>query len=573
MTESASPFIVIIRPEFMTFCHDACRAAALNHLLFRLALKCKNQPKEAIQAGEVLWYAKNEQITEEMANAWGVCKVGKEINELVAMNLLGRCKNPKWGQDRTKHFFFGEKQCQVLIALCEKHGICPTHLDVPLDVHHLIRSAMANDKSIKCLCPEGGANDKSIKCISANHPMHFIDPSFANDKSIRALPKNTTKIITEDSKVTLKEDSRERVIPDGFSPSGAHPLFSHPQYPFLLFDNLEQPSVMVLRFTPTELLFSSEKEDERRAWIADEIATNLEQQGYKVAVRYEHEAAEERVVEANCSGEIEQELPVAVGATSLTGRPDGDALQVRRLGSMKFLHNPSGERSTVDYTKAPSTPHASAHLSLVPGSRKDHQEPFGDLPTTPVPPELPGIEEMPTEPATKKSGKGGTRPPKPRVSEKEVEAYLDLFEALRRETTKNPEEGYGRTKKEKDAIRTLLKNNLLPGKSGFVTQERLRLVYLSLYNTPKDQRTGFAWADNMTIHAVCNHYADEKAKLTRIAQQKRQEHAQKQRQTEELPGQGQSAPAPSMVVLSPAQQRERADRLVGRSREVKKSGS
>ena len=50
--EPVSRFITIIRPEFMTFCQDACRSAALNHLLFRIAYKAKDQTKEKIQTGQ-----------------------------------------------------------------------------------------------------------------------------------------------------------------------------------------------------------------------------------------------------------------------------------------------------------------------------------------------------------------------------------------------------------------------------------------------------------------------------------------------------------------------------------------
>ena len=146
-----SQFIVIIRPEFMVFCNDACRAATLNHLLFRIALKAKDQPKEQIQSGEITWYGSNEQITEEMSNAWGTCKVRKETNDLITMGLIGRTKNPKWGVDRTKHFFFGTEQCQRFLQACEEHNICFMHLDLPPEVKHLIYSSNANDKSIKCI--------------------------------------------------------------------------------------------------------------------------------------------------------------------------------------------------------------------------------------------------------------------------------------------------------------------------------------------------------------------------------------------------------------------------------------
>src|SRR5216683_3031956 len=154
-------FITIIRPSFMRFCQDACRSAAFNHLLFRIAGKSKDQPKEKIQAGDILWYAKTEQITEEMSNAWGVCKVRKEVNGLIKRGLIGRRVNPTWGADRTKHFCFGTEQCEKLIQLCQEHAICIVHLGLPPEVMHLIYSSNATDTSIKCIC--------------AIHQMQLID--------------------------------------------------------------------------------------------------------------------------------------------------------------------------------------------------------------------------------------------------------------------------------------------------------------------------------------------------------------------------------------------------------------
>src|ERR1700676_5526347 len=198
-----SKFIIIIRPEFMAFCQDACRAATLNHLLFRIAYKCKDQPKEKIQSGKVLWYAKTDLLVQEMSEAWKVCKIRGEVNQLVGMNLIGRSSNPAWGVDRTKHFFFGSEQCATFVNLCEEHHVCVVHLNLPPEVMHLIYSSNANDKSIKCTCPQP-ANDESIGCISSIHQMQTMNLSDANDIFIEAITKNT-------SKITCKENNEEVV--------------------------------------------------------------------------------------------------------------------------------------------------------------------------------------------------------------------------------------------------------------------------------------------------------------------------------------------------------------------------
>jgi hypothetical protein len=184
-------FITIIRPSFMRFSKDACRAATFNHILFRIAGKCKDQPKGRIQSGEITWYAKTEQIREEMSNAWGVCKIRQEVNALIDMGIVGRSNNPNWGADRTKHFAFGTDQCTKFLDLCEEHNICVVHLGLSPEVTHLIYLSNANDRSIKCTCQiesntPGQMIDSSDASINISNGM--IDLSNANDESIGAIP-------------------------------------------------------------------------------------------------------------------------------------------------------------------------------------------------------------------------------------------------------------------------------------------------------------------------------------------------------------------------------------------------
>lgn len=232
-----SKYITIIRPEFMAFCKDACRAATLNHLLFRIAGKSKDQPRENIQAGKILWYAKNELIASEMSDAWGVCKVRKEVNELVKMGLFGRKNNPTWGVDRTKHFCFGSEQCEIFLKYCENNGVCVVHLDLPTEVRHLIYSSLANDRTIKCTCEKADleqANDKSIACIRYNHSMHSINLSPANDKSIEAITKTTTKTSDKDNyeeEGTYSASESENAPSDAHASTPAHSSQDEPYRP------------------------------------------------------------------------------------------------------------------------------------------------------------------------------------------------------------------------------------------------------------------------------------------------------------------------------------------------------
>jgi hypothetical protein len=201
----ASPrreMVVIIRPSFMKFCLDGCRAAVFNHILYWIARKAKDQPRDKVQNGEVTWYATTEEITEDLAHAWGVCKVRKEVNALIEMGVLGRSQNQAWRADRTKHFFFGKEYCARLLSLCREQQICLLHIGLPDEITHLIDVSNANDESIKCSCPERGANDRSIESIRSIHQMQTMDLSNGNDTSIGAITQNSTKVTT---KVSTKE--------------------------------------------------------------------------------------------------------------------------------------------------------------------------------------------------------------------------------------------------------------------------------------------------------------------------------------------------------------------------------
>lgn len=175
-----SELIVIIRPSFMKFCKDGCRAALFNHILYWIAKKAKDQPQEKVQSGEITYYATNEELVEQMASAWKYQKVRKEVNELIEIGLLSRGKNAKFGADRTKHFHFGKEQCKKLRDLCQIHGIDLSKIGLPPEVTNLIKqfTNMSN------------ANDQSVKCSEHNQ---FTDVSNANDKYVRAITKDSTK--------------------------------------------------------------------------------------------------------------------------------------------------------------------------------------------------------------------------------------------------------------------------------------------------------------------------------------------------------------------------------------------
>ena len=180
--------VVIIRPSFMKFCKDGCRAALFNHILYWIARKVKDQPQEAVLSGEITYYATTEELIECLAGAWGREKVRMETNNLVKMGLVGRGKNPKFGADRTKHFHFGEEQCEKLFELCQKHEICLACLDLDDNIEHLIKTVKQNPNL-------GNAKPESMICFSCVEHEHYPNLGFAKPESGQAITKITTKTV------------------------------------------------------------------------------------------------------------------------------------------------------------------------------------------------------------------------------------------------------------------------------------------------------------------------------------------------------------------------------------------
>jgi hypothetical protein len=192
----------------MKFCKDGCRAALFNHILYWIAKKSKDQPQDKIQAGEITYYATTEELTEQMAGAWGYQKVRREVNELIDMGIIGRGRNPEWGADRTKHFYFGKEQRQKLLELCQKHNINLLKIGLPSEITELINQFTNQSNAI----------DQSVNCPSSKQ---ITDQSVAIYQSVGAITKNSTK----DSKT--KETERKNEEPASTSTVSAQEKASH----------------------------------------------------------------------------------------------------------------------------------------------------------------------------------------------------------------------------------------------------------------------------------------------------------------------------------------------------------
>lgn len=98
-----------------------------------------------------------------------------------------------------------------------------------------------------------------------------------------------------------------------------------------------------------------------------------------------------------------------------------------------------------------------------------------------------------------------------------------MFDRLFQEVTGNPDEGYICSGEDRKELTTLLEANLK--KPRYVTPEKLRVVYLRLWNKPKDERTGFHWQEHMKIKNVCKQYPQEAMTLSAQASQKAAKNA------------------------------------------------
>jgi hypothetical protein len=193
-----SEIVVIIRPSFMKFCEDGCRAALFNHILYWIAKKAKGQTQEKIQSAEITYYATNEELIECLAGAWGREKVRMETNNLIEMGLIGRGKNLKYGADRTKHFHFGKEQCEKLFELCQQHKICLACIGLSEEIVHLLKTVKQNPNT-------GNAKPESGFCFECPEHEHYWNSGKAKPESGQALTKITAK--TSKTKGTDKEAS------------------------------------------------------------------------------------------------------------------------------------------------------------------------------------------------------------------------------------------------------------------------------------------------------------------------------------------------------------------------------
>jgi len=116
----------------------------------------------------------------------------------------------------------------------------------------------------------------------------------------------------------------------------------------------------------------------------------------------------------------------------------------------------------------------------------------------------PDVDIQTETPAGKKppKGKGAKVTPDQKARMGKVMNYID---SLLQEVTGDPDEGYSRTTKiGQDALYTLLFGRKHSERR--VTQERVRKVFLAMWNEPRNTRTGYYLRENMGYNKICEEY-------------------------------------------------------------------
>lgn len=90
------------------------------------------------------------------------------------------------------------------------------------------------------------------------------------------------------------------------------------------------------------------------------------------------------------------------------------------------------------------------------------------------------------------------------IGQARIAAIIDCMDATIQQLTGDPQFCFSRSKKAQDIIWDTLIKDRKEGQG--VTPTMLRATITRMYNTPKDNRSGFDWKENMSIAAICNNF-------------------------------------------------------------------
>ena len=95
-----------------------------------------------------------------------------------------------------------------------------------------------------------------------------------------------------------------------------------------------------------------------------------------------------------------------------------------------------------------------------------------------------------------------------------MEAVFSCLDKLARQTTGDPDFTWTRSEKAKKAVKQLLADGRV------VTPENLSAVYRHMATMKPNPKTGFTWADKMSVTHVCDNYDSIWLELVQAKQQR-----------------------------------------------------
>jgi hypothetical protein len=224
MLLQARELVSITRPSFVKLCKDKCMAVLLNHFLYWISWKCKDQEKYKIQAGMITYYATTKELAECID--WCEKKVRLSVNALIELGIIGLTHNQKYKMDRTKHFFFGRDQYKKLIELCVKNSICLAHIGLPKEIMQMLA---AFSETVPCPCSK-----QMVKIPDAsgkNDHMQTVKTPDASGKNDHFYTKITDKDCNLDiDKERMNRVGQQNVDTDEPSHSSIHPSHSNSKF-------------------------------------------------------------------------------------------------------------------------------------------------------------------------------------------------------------------------------------------------------------------------------------------------------------------------------------------------------
>src|SRR5579875_2446024 len=201
----------------------------------------------------------------------------------------------------------------------------------------------------------------------------------------------------------------------------------------------------------------------------------------------------------------EQETPVIhVNNAAITGEHQGEQLAASGAGAGEKKRTRKPRKPTIDAAMHQGE-QITASGAGAPGraDRGEQETPVIHVNNAAITGEHQG-EQLAASGAGAGEKKRTRKPRKPTIDaamQARIDAVYDSLDTLRREVTGDQEECYPRNEKSTRAI-----YELLAGTPKQITPEKLRRVYMAMWNEPRNERTGYWTREHMDIPYICKQY-------------------------------------------------------------------